>query len=166
MRLLLKLAWRNIWRNKRRSVLTLLAIAFATMSAVAMRGIQLGTYAVNIKNAVELFTGYIQIQRVGYQNNPSLKLCFKPEKSLLSELGSIREIKGFSSRVYASGLISFKENSFGTAIFGIDPAAEKRTSRILGRNQEGEFFTSDSSNEIVIGYKLLPIWAPKLGMKL
>ena len=65
MKLLLKLAWRNIWRNKRRSLLTFVAIIFASLCAIAMRGIQNGTFALNIKNAVELFPGYIQIQKKG-----------------------------------------------------------------------------------------------------
>ncbi|MDD8018535.1 MAG: ABC transporter permease, partial [Bacteroidota bacterium] len=76
MRLLFKLAWRNIGRNKRRSLLTVLAIIFATFLTVAQKGMTTGTWEYNIKNTVELFSGYLQIQRIGYQANPSLNKSF------------------------------------------------------------------------------------------
>ncbi|MBU1097448.1 MAG: ABC transporter permease [Bacteroidetes bacterium] len=155
MNLLFKLAWRNIWRNKRRSYITLAAIIFATFATIAMRGIQLGTYGVNIKNAVEMFTGYLQIQRIGYQENPSLNLAFSLEDSLQNILETNDKIISFTPRVYAAGLISYKDNSYGSAIFGIDPSKEKKTSKIMDKLKNGYFFTSDTSLEIVIGEKLL-----------
>ena len=155
MKLLLKLGWRNIWRNRRRSILTVIAIAFATLSAIAMRGIQLGTYDENIKNAVEQFTGYIQIQPVGYQKNPSLQKTIKIDSSLENYLKTNPKIDGYARRIIADGLISYKQNSFGAAIFGIEPSGEKRTTRILERIDEGDFFNNDTSNQIVVGYKLL-----------
>ncbi len=155
MKLIFKLAWRNIWRNKRRSILTLIAISFATFSAIAMRGLQLGTYDENIKNAVEQFSGYIQIQPEGYQKNPSLQKTVKVDSSLEHYLKTDPKIKGYAKRIIADGLISFKENSFGAALFGIDPASEKNTTRILDRVNDGKFFTSSNSNEVVLGYKLL-----------
>ena len=63
--MLLKIAWRNLWRNKRRSIITILAVVFAVMLAIVMRGLQYGTYAVNIKSSVELFSGYLQVQKNG-----------------------------------------------------------------------------------------------------
>jgi putative ABC transport system permease protein len=153
--LIIKLAWRNIWRNKRRLLLTVTAVAFATLAVIAMRGVQLGTYAVNIKNAVSLFSGYMQIQHSGYKENPSLRLNFIIDSSLSKRLGSIREIKGFAPRVYGDGLISYKENSLGVALIGIDPHKEKSVTSLMNRIKEGSFFTSDSSDEAVVGYKLL-----------
>jgi hypothetical protein len=63
MKLLLKLSWRNLWRNKRRLFLTLLAIAFAAFATIAMRGLQLGTYAVNIKHVVSSAKSNLSIDR-------------------------------------------------------------------------------------------------------
>ncbi|MCF8239921.1 MAG: ABC transporter permease [Melioribacteraceae bacterium] len=155
MKLLLKLAWRNIWRNKRRSILTLTAITFATLSAVAMRGVQIGTYNVNIKNAVEMFSGYIQIQRDGYQKNPSLNKAFRITDEIRNALNTTPRIKSYTTRIHAQGLISFKDNSQGAAIFGIDPQTEKEVTHLLDRIDEGSFFNSAGSKEIVIGAKLL-----------
>jgi putative ABC transport system permease protein len=161
--LILKLAWRNIWRNKRRSILTLLAITFATLSAIAMRGVQIGTYDVNIKNAVEMFTGYIQIQRDGYQDNPSLRLSFKNSEAMTNAIGSVESITSYSERVYGNGLISYDQNSYGIMIFGINPETEANTTKILSKLNDGKFFTSDTSNEVVLGAKLLKNLKAKIG---
>lgn len=155
MKLILKLAWRNIWRNKRRSILTLLAVTFAVIASIAMRGIQEGTYELNIKNAVEMFSGYLQIQEKGYLSNPSLAKSFKPTEDLKSTLSNVHGIKAYSTRINADGLISFKDNSLGCAIFGLNPQSSQETSRIFSKLNEGRFFTELESYEIVIGYKLL-----------
>jgi putative ABC transport system permease protein len=136
-------------------MLTLAAIAFATFATIAMRGIQLGTYAVNISNVVRMFSGYMQIQHEGYQKNPSLRLNYVLDGKLLNQINSIPEIKGYAPRVYGDGLASFKENSFGTAILGINPVKEKEVTNITERIKEGRFFSSDTTNEVVLGYKLL-----------
>ena len=163
MKLLFKLGWRNIWRNKRRSLLTLAAITFATLMAVVMRGMQLGTYAVNIKNSVEIFSGYLQIQKAGYQQNPSLNKCFRLNDEITNALESTEDITSYAPRVNADGLISYKDVSLGTAIFGIDPEKEKTTTHILEKIKDGKFFDSASSYDIVVGYKLLKNLKAKIG---
>ena len=163
MRLLLKLAWRNIWRNKRRSILTLAAVTFAVLMAIGMRGIQLGTYALNIKTAVELFSGYLQVQTKGYNETPKLSLCFREDKYIKLAIESTKGIQSYSSRVYADGLISFKDNSRGVAIFGIQPDKEKEVTTFVENIDTGNFFTSDSSDEIVVGSQLLKNLNAKIG---
>ncbi|MBN1633809.1 MAG: ABC transporter permease [Ignavibacteria bacterium] len=155
MQLLIKLAWRNISRNKRRLFLTLTAITFATLASIIMRGVQLGTYAVNIRNAVNIFTGYLQIQQKDFQKNPSLKYNFTPDELTLKEVKSVSDVKGFSERIYGDGLISFRDNSAGAAIFGINPQQERRVTNIMERIHEGKFFDTDTTNEAVVGYTLL-----------
>jgi len=163
VKLLIKLAWRNIWRNKRRSLLTLAAVTFAVFMAIGMRGIQLGTYALNIKSAVELFSGYLQVQAKGYIDTPKLSLCFKEDDKLSEALNNTKGIDGYSKRVYADGLISFKENSRGVAIFGIEPQKEKKVTTFVENIDDGKFFSSDSSNEIVVGTQLLKNLDAKIG---
>ena len=163
MKLLLKLAWRNIWRNKRRSILTLAAVIFAVLMAIGMRGIQLGTYDLNIKTAVELFSGYLQVQVKGYNDTPKLSSSFTEDNDLASALKNTKDIQAYSSRIYADGLISFKDNSRGVAIFGIEPNKEKKVTTFLENVDEGKFFDSDTSNEIVVGSQLLENLNAKVG---
>jgi len=155
MKFLLKLAWRNIWRNKRRSFLTLAAIVFATTISIAMRGFQKGTYAVNIKYAARLFSGYLQIQQKGFQENPSLRKSFFFTDSLKQILGNNKKIIGFAPRIYGNGLVSYKNNSYGAFIIGVSPSAEKFTSTFMQRIKEGKFFNKEKTYDVVVGFKLL-----------
>ena len=161
--MLLKLAWRNIWRNKRRSLITLAAVVFATVMAIAMRGIQKGTYALNIRSAVELFSGYLQVQEKNYLDNPSLTSSFVINKNIKDALKTTKGVLGYSPRIYADGLISYKDNSRGAAIFGIEPGREENVTTFVENINSGSFFTSDSSNEIVVGDQLLKNLDAKIG---
>ena len=161
--MLLKLAWRNIWRNKRRSLITLAAVVFAAVMAVAMRGIQLGTYALNIKSVVELFSGYLQIQNKRYLDNPSLTSSFVIDKNIRDALKSTKGVLGYAPRVYADGLISFRDNSRGAAIFGIEPQDEISVTTFAENINSGKFLSSDSSNQVVVGDQLLKNLGAKIG---
>lgn len=155
MKLILKLAWRNIWRNRRRSLLTLLAITFATFLSITMRGVQKGMYDLTIKTAVETFPGYIQIQSDGFQENNALKHNYRLTPQIEERLSKIEHVKGFAPRIISAGLISYKTNSQGTAILGVAPDREKEVSKIIEKVNEGNFFQSDTSLEIVLGSVLL-----------
>ena len=164
--MLLKLAWRNIWRNRRRSIITLGAVVFAALTAIAMRGIQLGTYSLNINSAAELFSGYIQIQAKGFVNNPSLASSFAVDKKIKEALDTTPGVLGYAPRIYADGLISFRDNSRSAMLLGIEPAKEKAVTTFIKNINMGKFFTSDSSNQIVVGYQLLKNLNAKIGDKI
>ncbi len=163
MNLLLKLGWRNIWRNKRRSVLTILAITFATFFTVVMRGLGIGVWEYNVQNSVELFSGYLQIQRIGYQDNPSLSKNFPFPGDVEATIQSAQGIKGYATRILADGLISYRENSSGAALFGVEPEAERRVFRFQQRVNAGQFFEAGSKDEVVLGYKLLENLRARIG---
>jgi len=153
--MLLKLALRNIGRNKRRTVITITAVAFATLVSIGMRGLQLGTYKVNIENAVSLFTGYMQVQRAGFLKNPSLAKSFSFTDEIEEIVSHNTHIMGYAPRVYADGLAAFGEKSVGVMLFGISPAMEKKVSKLSERLKRGRFISSDSTLEVVVGERLL-----------
>ena len=155
MKLLMRLAWRNLWRNRRRTIITALATLFATLLSIAMRGIQLGTYDSNIAYALGTFSGYLQLQAPGFQENPSLHKTFTLDPHLRQVLSQTRAIRGFAPRVYADGLVSFRSNSLGAAIFGISPDEERQVTTLATRLNAGRFLANDASAEIVVGFKLL-----------
>jgi putative ABC transport system permease protein len=164
VKLILKLAWRSLWRNSRRSVITILAVFFATFLSIVMRGLQIGTYDYNIKTSVEMFTGFLQIQNKEFRENESLSKSFLLNDSLKSILNNTNDIKAYTSRIYSGGLIGKNHGtSQGCAIFGIDPVQEKRVSKIANRVNGGKFLSKDSIYEIVVGYKVLKNIDAKIG---
>ena len=72
MNTILKIAWRNIWRNKRRTLITVASIMFALFFAIIMRGFQKGSYAKMKENAIESYSGYLQIQKTGYWEDKNI----------------------------------------------------------------------------------------------
>lgn len=155
MRLLLTLAWRNVWRNQRRSIITILAVTFAVMLSIVMRGIQLGTYEVNIRHVVELFTGSVQIQAPGYQDSPSLRKSFRLGPELRRALAEEDEILASSPRIVGDGLVSFRENSQGALLFGVDPSAERSVSTLPDKVSSGSFLSEKDPYDVVVGHTLL-----------
>ncbi len=164
MILLLKLAWRSLWRNSRRSVIAILAVFFATFLTIAMRGLQLGTYEHNIISSIEMFTGYLQVQNREFRDNESLSNSIVLTDSLKQALERTEGIMAFAPRIYTGGLIGRdKGNSQGCSIFGIDPVQEKKVSKIAERVKEGRFLNKDSVYNVVVGYKVLDNIGAKIG---
>lgn len=155
MKLLLLLAWRNIWRNKRRSILTLGAIAFATTLTILSRGLGEGTWNVNVRNAVEMISGFIVLQHPDYADNPSLTRSLRNSAALRNMVAQEPSVTKVAPRIQANGLVSFRSHSMGAMILGIDPDAERGFSRFEARTIEGQFIPDSAFEEIVVGYKLL-----------
>jgi len=158
-----KLAWRNIWRNWRRAVITMAAIMFAVFLTIIMRGMQLGTYDKNIQSTLDMMTSYLQIQVVGYLDNPTLRKTFDYDNKIKSILNSEEKVIAYTPRINADGLIGNKTNSFGTGIIAVDPKTESKVSILYKRVKEGEFVNSQNKYGIVVGYKLLENLAAKIG---
>lgn len=154
MGLLLTLAWRNIRRHKRRSLLTILAVTFAALLSIVMRGMQVGTYAANIRNVVGMFSGYCQIQRQGYHKNPSLQTTFAYDERVLSAVRSVPHVLAASPRITAEGLIAYGGNSVGAMILGIDGASEGRVTTLLERVREGSPPSGGAKPAVVLGQAL------------
>jgi putative ABC transport system permease protein len=163
MSLIIKLAWRNIWRNRKRSLLTIAAITFALLLTNFMRGQQIGTYAKNITLAVNVFSGYLQLQHKKFQDNPSLRKSIVYSDDLKQDLNSISEVKSFTPRIYSFGLLGYKDNSVGAALFGLDPDSEKTVTNLNTKVIEGEFLRDEAIWDIVVGHKMLKNLGAQIG---
>lgn len=124
----LKLAWRNLWRNKRRTLITSASIMFAVFFAVLMRSLQLGSYGHMINNLIESYSGFIQIQHTDYQDDMVLEnsIDFTPE--LLEKLEKSEVIKSVAPRLESFALASTGIQTKGVAVIGIDPDREIKLS--------------------------------------
>lgn len=125
---LIKIARRNLWRNKRRTAITSASILFAVFFALIMRSFQLGFYDHMIKNAIESFSGFLQVQHIDYQDDPSLETSFPVNDSLFHLLESADGIKTVVPRVESFALASTGNQTKGALIIGIDPVKETELS--------------------------------------
>lgn len=122
------MAWRNIWRNKRRTLITVASIFFAVFFAVVMRSFQLGTYDHMIHQAIESFSGYIQIQNKDFFDDPTLDNSLQFDERLIESINQVDNIKVAVPRIESFALASTGIQSKGVLVTGIDPVKEKELS--------------------------------------
>lgn len=148
-----KIAWRNVWRNTRRSLLTLLALAFSTAMLLFMFAWQTGSYSSMIHAAVSSTTGELQVLSPEYHDNRDIRKTIDRPDDILDKLGQMEEVSAFTRRGEAFALADSGERSYGVLVLGVDPATEPTVSNIRTIVREGAYF-SGPDNEIILGRKL------------
>ena len=128
MKDILKIAWRNLWRNKRRTIITVSSIFFAVFFAVLMRSFQLGTYGFMIEQSIESYTGYLQIQNPEYFDDPTIDNAFELSDTLLQKVEEVPNVSNVVPRLEYGALASSGNLSKGVIVSGISPEAERNVS--------------------------------------
>lgn len=123
-----KIAWRNLWRNKRRTIITSASVFFAVFFAVIMRSVQLGSYDRMIMNFIESYSGYLQVQHLKYQDNPSIDYSFECSDSLASAISAVKNVVSLAPRIESFVLASSGTQTKGVAVLAIDPEKERKFS--------------------------------------
>lgn len=151
--MLLQIAWRNVWRNKRRTIITVSSIFFAVLLALFMRSMQLGSYENMIRNSVELYSGYIQIHRNGYWEDKSINKMLEVTDSLKSVVESTPHVNFYIPRLETFVLAASSDISKGVMVIGTDPETEDRMTKLAGKVVEGAYF-KDSTRGVMIAQGL------------
>lgn len=158
--MLIKIAWRNIWRNKVRSLVVIISIALGILAGLFTMAVSVGMNNSRTRAAINTYISHIQI------HSPE----FKKEQRVNHTIIDYPDIEGilnaqnveFSSRVVITGMASSANGVQGVFIQGIDPAQEQRVSDIKEKIVEGSYFENTRRNPVVIGSAL----ADKLKLKL
>jgi putative ABC transport system permease protein len=146
-----KMAWRNIWRNPRRTILTVCAITFAGVLLVFMLSFQFGSYETMINTSVKISTGHLQIQAKKYLEQKSIRYVISDPDRITAILNTIPEVEAYTLRAQAFSLISSRDRTFGAAVTGIDPEREAKVSRMRKLMREGNFLTEHDVDQAVVG---------------
>ncbi len=148
--MILKLAWRNIWRNKRRTFITAASVVFAVLFATVVMSIHKGTWDNMANNVIQYYYGYIQIQPVGYSDEPSLDLAFEPSMATENISDDNKDyIHNFIPRIESFGLASSGEKTIGAMVLGVDPDLEDSMTKLSERLSEGKYFAADDKSVMV-----------------
>jgi len=145
------LAWRNVWRNPRRSILTMLAVAFSATLLVFMLSFQFGSYEDMINASVKLNTGHLQVQANGYIDKKEMRKVVPDPGAVIAALEKLPGIKGISPRGEAFALAAGAKRTRGVMVMGVDPDREKEVSTLPGQIRQGEYLKKGDHNAAVVG---------------
>ncbi len=151
--LVVRLAWRNLWRQPKRTLLTTGAIVFSNVLLVFMISMQFGMYGLMIENGLKVFTGHLQVQSPGYIDEAKMRLTVPNAASLAAD---IRHEPGLLAAARGStfALVSSEDRTYGIAVLGVEPAFEPGISSLPGLVREGRYLDDPAAAEIVVGSTL------------
>ena len=151
MNIVLRLAWRNLWRHQRRTWLTVGAMVFSNTLLVFMISMQFSMYDLMIDNTLNVFTGHMQIQAPGYKDDQKMRQTVPDIVPLAARLRAQFPDENIAARGWAFALASSEERSYGVGIFGVEPEFESQVSNIPGLVEQGRYLGQSDLPEIVIG---------------
>ncbi len=153
MKLLLKLAWRNVLRNKRRTVLSGMAVGITLASMIFIDGLYIGMLDSMIKTATDTFLGQGQIHAEGFRSTLDVEKTINNSEDILRSLGSENLISDFAPRTLSIGMLSSPSGVNSVALYGIEPEKEERISMIDEAIKDGHYLESEGTGQILIGSK-------------
>ena len=151
MNITMHMAWRNLWRHKRRTWLTAGAMIFSNLLLVFMISLQFGSYQMMIDNTLKTYTGHLQIQHPDYNDNPKIRHSIEDIIDLTENLRHQLNNKNVAARGLAFAMSSSQQRSYGLQIIGVEPDYEPNVSTLPGLIQQGSYFSDINAEEIIIG---------------
>jgi ABC-type lipoprotein release transport system permease subunit len=162
MKTLFKISWRNVWRNKLRSVVVIISIILGLWSGMFIMAMTLGLNEQRMSGAIESSLSHLQIHHPKFLEDYNKNDTIIDHARLLNELDTVSHIQAYTGRLVLQGMASTARGNYGVQILGIHPEKEEQVTNISQKLVEGTYFTRFKKNPIVIGQKL----AEKLGVQL
>src|SRR5574341_711627 len=165
MNLYLRLAWRNIWRHRRRTVIIVLAMGFSLALMMLYDGFIDGFNQAIYGNAIRVLGGNIQIHSAGYRekidSNPLLPLA--DDAAVVKAALSQPDVIAATRRIVTGGLASNREGAFAISIIGIEPLAEQPVSLIAQHIAAGRWLSAEDQDSILVGKGLADAMGIQVG---
>ncbi len=145
----IKLAWRNLWRNKKRTIISAASVFFAVILSLIMRSMQKGYYDYMIDSSVRLYTGHIQVHGKDFWEKRSLEESMYFDESIIKELKENNKISGIIPRLETYSLISFGKVSKVVQVNGIIPEVENDVTKLKDKLVKGKYLEADSKGILI-----------------
>ena len=152
--MILSVSWRNIWRNKTRSLVIIAAIAVGVFAGVYTIAFMLGWVNQRIEAVIRTEMSHIQVHHASFLETQEVHDYMPDAIQVATELSKRQGVKAVSPRVLTTCMIATAETGSGVMLTGIDPALEREVTNLHELIIEGSYFEDDRANQIVIGEKL------------
>jgi len=143
------LAWRNLWRNKKRTLIASASVFFAVILALAMRSMQKGAYDYMIDASVSMYTGYLQVQAKDYWDKRSINKSMDMSQTALTNLDSIEYVTLINPRLESFTLISYGIATKVASVVGIDPTLENEMTNLKDKLIKGKYINDQSKGMMI-----------------
>ena len=160
--MLFQIAWKNIWRNKTRSLLVMGSVAMGLWVGAFMMGYAFGMIDQRLQDAVKNEISHFQSHHPQFERDNEVKYFLSEGPGMLKEIQHDERVKAATGRVVINGMVSSANSSTGGKFIGILPESEDAVTGLKGKLTEGNYFDDKSRNKVIIGEKL----AEKLKVKL
>ena len=157
MKIFFLIGWRNLWRNKRRSLVVITSIALGIFAMMFSMALMNGLNNQMVENTISTSLGHIAFQRTGFQDDMKLQNSLDLSENAIQSLEQTPGILAYAPRIQLEGMIRSSEASRGVLIIGIDPEKEKSVSGIAGYllpDQGGTFLLNRGDRELLISKTL------------
>ena len=159
---LIKISWRNIWRNKLRSLVVIISIVFGLLGGIIIIAMSYGLNEERMNNAVDTYLSHIQIHNNLFSEDYNIKHTINNLDAIEKAINQDERVVSYSKRIVLNGMLSNSNGSYGIQVKGIDPDEEIKVTNTYEKVIDGEYFKSKRDNTILVGKKL----ADKLNLKL
>jgi ABC-type lipoprotein release transport system permease subunit len=166
MPLFFRLAWRNVTRNRRRTLITLAAISSGLAAVILFFGLSNGFHDQWITNSVRIYTGHVSVYAKDYRDERNLNRSIADLDELNRFIYAVPGLENTTARVHVSGLVSTARSSSMSVIRGIDPEGEARITGLRESIVEGEYLDATTERQILIGHKMAERLNASLGEKI
>ena len=159
---LIKISWRNVWRNKLRSIVVIVSVVFGILGGIIMIAMSYGLNEERMNNAVETYLSHIQIHNESFSEDYNIKHTIDNLEAIENAINNDSRVVSYSKRIILNGMMSNSNASYGIQVKGGDPAEEIKVTNTYEKLIEGEYFKSKRDNTILVGKKL----ADRLNLKI
>jgi ABC-type lipoprotein release transport system permease subunit len=153
MMIYIKLSWRNVWRNKKRSFVVISSISLGVFFMLISMAFVNGMNYQMIDNTISTSLGHVSIHKKGFHDNMKVSYSFNAGTDITGGLNVAKGVAGWAPRVQIQGIIRSSEASQGVVITGIDPDKEKNVSEIFNyliKNGESEYLDNPAAGDVLI----------------
>jgi len=164
--ILLRLAWRNLWRNHRRTLIMLLAIVLGTWAMIFMTALMRGMVSQMVADGISVLPGHVQVHHPDYRDDPSIANLIAISDAELSDRFGTADFTGWSTRIRVPAVITSEYESRGVTLLGVDPLQERGLTFVDYDAVEGRFLESADDSGVVIGRKLATTLNTRVGKRI
>ena len=166
LQILAMLAWRNLWRNHRRTIIMISAVTIGVWAMILMTALMRGMVNDMLRDGIQTLPGHVQIHHPEFPDDPSINNLIPATEAEINNIFGDQDFKAWASRVKVPAVITSERESRGVTLLGIDPAVEIPITFVADDIVEGRFLEDTGDSGVVIGRKLADKLDTRLGKRI